>query len=129
MRKVSSAIEQFEWLIQKAKKRLNVDAHNRMREEMTESEIENMETFLEVFSGQINTYSQEEFLDEMKEAQHALGNLDPEAKIEWVSEERMTELSDEYDMEYYFSNNAAIIMECHNYKEQKTVWFICLIKR
>ena len=129
MRKVSSAIEQFEWLIQKAKKRLNVDAHNRMREEMTESEIENMETFLEVFSGQINTYSQEEFLDEMKEAQHALGNLDPEAKIEWVSEERMTELSDEYDMEDYFSNNAAIIMECHNYKEQKTVWFICLIKR
>ena len=129
MRKVSSAIEQFEWLIQKAKKRLNVDAHNRMREEMTESEIENMETFLEVFSGQINTYSQEEFLDEMKEAQHALRNLDPEAKIEWVSEERMTELSDEYDMEDYFSNNAAIIMECHNYKEQKTVWFICLIKR
>ena len=129
MRKVSSAIEQFEWLIQKAKKRLNVDALNRIREEMTESEIENMETFLEVFSGHINTYSQEEFLDEMKEAQHALGNLDPEGKVEWVSEERMTELSDEYDMEDYFSNNAAIIMECHNYKEQKTVWFICLVRR
>ena len=129
MRKVSSAIKQFEWLIQKAKKRLNVDALNRIREEMSESEIENMETFLEVFSGHINTYSQEEFLDEMKEAQHALGNLDPEGKVEWVSEERMTELNDEYDMEDYFSNNAAIIMECHNYKEQKTVWFICLIKR
>ena len=129
MRKVSSAIEQFEWLIQNAKKRLNLDALNRLREEMSESEIENMETFLEVFSGQINTYSQEGFLDEMKEAQHALGNLNPEAKIEWVSEEKMTELSDEYDMEDYFSNNAAIIMECHNYKEQKTVWFICLIKR
>ena len=129
MRKVSSAIEQFEWLIQNAKKRLNLDALNRLREEMTESEIENMETFLEVFSGHINTYSQEEFLDEMKEAQHALGNLDPEGKIEWVSEEKMTELSDEYDMEDYFSNNAAIIMECHNYKEQKNVWFICLIKR
>ena len=129
MRKVSSAIEQFEWLIQNAKKRLNLDALNRLREEMSESEIENMETFLEVFSGHINTYSQEEFLDEMKEARHALGNLDPEGKVEWVSEERMTELSDEYDMEDYFSNNAAIIMECHNYKEQKTVWFICLVRR
>ena len=38
MRKVSSAIEQFEWLIQKAKKRLNVDALNRIREEMQDSE-------------------------------------------------------------------------------------------
>ena len=126
--KVSSAIEKFDKFIQHAKKRLKVDWRDRLREDGVEREIEIMENFWEVFSEHIHTHSQEEFLQEMEDARHALGNIDPEGNVEWVSEEKMYELSCEYAMEDCFSNNAAIIMECDDYKKHK-VWFICIIKR
>lgn len=125
---VLEAIEKFEEAIQKAKKRARVESLERLRDEMSEEGIEMLECFFEVFSTQINSYSQEAFLEEMKDVRHALGNIDPDGNVEWVSENKMIELSEEYDMEDYFSNNAAIIMECSNYKNCK-VWFICLIKR
>ena len=125
---VSSAIEKFDKFMDRVRKNLDVHFCNRERDDWTENELKIIESFWEVYSRYINTYSQKDFLNEMEDARRALVNLDPEGNIQWVSEDKMAELSGEYALELCFSNNAAIIMECNDYKNQH-VWFVCLIKR